>query len=212
MCFMNCAAPSLRNSYATRSCSASGLRAPAANSGARFREFTENHVLVGQIATALLLTEEDKEKALILPSTLDRIAADLDKNQRSKDWLGDARRRADQIRIRGLSRTTEDDGTELVSATGSILTPRQKEILELGLEPKLFLRRTGPDTWAVQLELPDLTSLIQRFPGVRGSSCRPEMHYRGNERNATSARRSSLRTASRGAYSVAIFRGTTYQL
>ncbi len=137
------------------------------NSGARFREFTENHVLVGQIATALLLSEEDKEKALILPSTLDRIAADLDKNQRSKNWLGDARRRADQIRIRGLSRNAEDDGTELVSATGSILTPLQKEILELGLEPKLFLRRTGPDTWAVQLELPDLTSLIQRFPGVR---------------------------------------------
>ena len=144
------------------------IEGAAANSGARFREFTENHVLVGQIATALLLTEGDKEKALILPSTLDRIAADLDKNQRSKDWLGDARRRADQIRIRGLSRTTEDDGTELVSATGSILTPRQKEILELGLEPKLFLRRTGPDTWAVQLELTDLTSLIQRFPGVRG--------------------------------------------
>lgn len=139
----------------------------ASNSGARFREFAENHALVGQIATALLLSQEDKEKALILVSTLDRIASDLDRNQRSKDWLGDARRRADQIRIRGLSRSTEDDLPELVSATGSILTPLQKEILELGLEPKLFLRRTGPDTWTVQVELPDLTSLIQRFPGVR---------------------------------------------
>jgi hypothetical protein len=143
------------------------IEGAASNSGARFREFAENHVLVGQIATALLLTEEDKEKALILPSTLDRIAEDLDQNQRSKDWLGDARRRADQIRIRGLSRSS-DDQTELLSATGSILTPLQKEILELGLEPKLFLRRTGPDTWTVQIELPDLTSLIQRFPGVRG--------------------------------------------
>jgi len=143
------------------------IEGAASSSGARFREFSENHVLVGQIATALLLTEEDKEKALILPSTLDRIAEDLDQNQRSKDWLGDARRRADQIRIRGLSRSS-DDQTELLSATGSILTPLQKEILELGLEPKLFLRRTGPDTWTVQLELPDLTSLIQRFPGVRG--------------------------------------------
>ena len=143
------------------------IEGAASNSGARFREFTENHVLVGQIATALLLSEEDKEKALILPSTLARIAADLDKNRHSKEWLGDARRRADQVRIRGLSRST-DDQENLVSATGSILTPLQKEILELGLEPKLFLRRTGPDTWAVQLELPDLTSLIQRFPGVRG--------------------------------------------
>jgi hypothetical protein len=142
------------------------IEGAASNSGSRFREFAQNHVLVGQIATALLLTEQDREKALILPSTLDRIAADLDKNQRSKEWLGDARRRADQIRIRGLSRSAGDQ-ENLVSATGSILTPLQKEILELGLEPKLFLRRTGPDTWAVQLELPDLTSLIQRFPGVR---------------------------------------------
>jgi hypothetical protein len=139
----------------------------ASNSGSRFREFAENHVLAGQIATALLLTEEDKEKAVILPSTLVRIAGDLDQNQRSREWLGDARRRADQIRIRGLSRST-DDQENLVSATGSLLTPLQKEILELGLEPKLFLRRTGPDTWAVQLELPDLSSLIQRFPGIRG--------------------------------------------
>jgi hypothetical protein len=142
------------------------IEGAASNSGSRFREFAENHILVGQIATALLLTEQDKEKALILPSTLDRIAVDLDKNQRSKEWLGDARRRADQVRIRGLSRST-DDQENLVSATGSILTPLQKEILELGLEPKLFLRRKGPDTWAVQLELPDLTSLIQRFPGLR---------------------------------------------
>lgn len=136
------------------------------NSGARFRQFAQNHTLVGQIATALLLSEEDKDKALILPSTLDRIAADLDKNQRSRDWLGDARRRADQIRLRGLSRST-DGAAELVSATGRILTPLQKQILELGLEPKLFLRRTGPDTWTVHVELPDLTPLIHKFPGVR---------------------------------------------
>jgi len=139
----------------------------ALNSGSRFRKLAENHALLGQIATALLFSEEDKEKALILPSTLDRIGSDLDKNQRSKEWLGDARRRANQIRIRGLSRSS-DDQQALVSATGSILTPLQKEILELGLEPKLFLARRGPDTWTVQIELPDLTSLIQRFAGVRG--------------------------------------------
>jgi len=119
------------------------IEGAASNSGSRFREFAENHVLVGQIATALLLSDKDKEKALILASTLDRIAADLDENQRSKNWLRDARRRADQIRIRGLSCSTGGDSPELVSATGSILTQSQKEILELGLEPRLYLRRTG---------------------------------------------------------------------
>ena len=108
------------------------IEGAAWNSGARFRQFAEDHILVGQIATALLLSEEDKDKALILPSTLDRIAADLDKNQRSREWLGDARRRADQIRIRGLSRSAETTRTELISATGSILTPQQK---------------AGPGTW-----------------------------------------------------------------
>ena len=98
---------------------------------------------------------------------MNRIAADLDKNQRSKEWLGDARRRARSDPNPRPLALYRDDQTELVSATGSILTPLQKEILELGLEPKLFLRRTGPDTWTVQIELPDLTSLIQRFPGVR---------------------------------------------
>ena len=146
----------------------------ALNSGSRFRKLAENHALLGQIATALLFSEEDKEKALILPSTLDRIATDLDQNQRSKEWLGDARRRANQIRIRGLSRSA-DDQQELVSATGSVLTSVQKEILELGLEPKLILVRRGPDTWNVQIELPDLTSLIHRFPSMRevvaGRSC-----------------------------------------
>jgi hypothetical protein len=143
------------------------IEGAALNSGTRFRKFAENHLLAGQIATALLLSEEDKENALILSSTLDRIAGDLDKNQRSRDWLGDARRRANQIRIRGLSRSTDEDPAELFSATGVILTPLQREILELGLEPKLFLRRMGPETWIVQVELPDLTSLIQRFDGLR---------------------------------------------
>ena len=159
------------------------IEGAALNSGSRFREFAENHVLAGQIATALLLSEEDKEEALILSSTLDRIAADLDKNQRSRDWLGDARRRANQIRIRGLLRSTDDDPTELVSATGSILTPLQKEILELGLEPKLFLRRTGPDSWTVQIELPDLTSLIQRFPGLRAVVAGQRCTIAGTERS-----------------------------
>jgi hypothetical protein len=53
------------------------IEGAALNSGMRFRKFAENHVLAGQIATALLLSEEDKENVLILPSTLDRIADDL---------------------------------------------------------------------------------------------------------------------------------------
>lgn len=137
------------------------------NSRARFRQFAEQHLLVGQIATALLLSEEDKDKALILPTTLSRIAADLDKNQRSREWLGDARRRANQVRIRGLSRFPSAPDFETVSETGPLLSPRQREVLELGIEPDVFLERTGPDSWSTRLQLPSLAPLVQRFPRLR---------------------------------------------
>jgi hypothetical protein len=138
------------------------------NSRARFRQFVEDHLLVGQIATALLLSEEDKDKALILPSTLSRIATDLDRNQRSRDWLGDARNRANQVRLRGLSRSTED-ALEIVSPTGTVLSSRQREVLELGLEPDVVLLRVGPKSWIVRLQLPNLAPLVQRFPRIRGT-------------------------------------------
>lgn len=137
------------------------------NSRARFRQFAEHHLLVGQIATALLLTEDDKDKALILPTTLNRIARDLDKNQRSREWLGDARKRANQVRIRGLSHTTGESQFEAVSATGAVLSPRHREVLELGIEPDVFLERTGPDSWSTRLHLPSLAPLVQRFPRLR---------------------------------------------
>ena len=136
------------------------------NSRARFRQFAEDHALVGQIANALLLSDEDKERALILPSTLNRIATDLDKNQRSREWLCDARNRANQVRVRGLSRWTED-AHEIVSANGTVLTSRQREVLELGLEPDVVLHRTGPESWIVRLELPSMAPLVQRFPRLR---------------------------------------------
>jgi hypothetical protein len=136
------------------------------NSGARFRQFAEDHTLVGQIASALLLNDEEKDKALILPSTLNRIASDLDRNQRSREWLRDARKRANQVRVRGLSRSAEN-AHEIVSATGTVLTPQQREVLELGLEPNVVLHRTGEESWIVRLELPNLAPLVQRFPRLR---------------------------------------------
>lgn len=136
------------------------------NSRARFRQLAEDHVLVGQISAALLLNDDEKDRALILPSTLDRIAADLDRNQRSREWLRDARTRATQVRLRGLSRASVGDH-EIVSASGAVLTAHQRQILELGIEPDLFLRRTGPKEWSVALELQSLTPLVQRFPRLK---------------------------------------------
>ena len=72
----------------------------------RFRKLAEEHLLVGQIAAALLMTESVQNAALILPATLQRIATDLDRNRRSREWLKDAQRRASTVRLRGQNRKT----------------------------------------------------------------------------------------------------------
>ena len=147
------------------------IRSAAWNSKSRFRKFVEDHLLVGQISTALLLSDEEKDKSLILPSTLARITADLDTNRRSREWLGYARQRALQVKIRGLSRATgeelsENERHEKFEAATS-LTPRQREVVELGLEPDLSLLRSAANAWEVRLKLPDLSHLIRRFPHFR---------------------------------------------
>lgn len=144
------------------------IKNAAWNSGARFRKFAEDHLLLGQISTALLLSDEDKKNALILPSTLERVTQDLDRNRKSKEWLSYARQRAYQINIRGLARGGFDNksGSNLTAAS---LTTTQREIAELGLEPDLFLIKTGPNTWAVRLKLPDLSRLVRRYETLRSA-------------------------------------------
>jgi hypothetical protein len=139
----------------------------ASNSGSRFRKFAEDHLLVGQISTALLLSDEERHSALILSTALDRITRDLDLNRKSRDWLSYARQRAQQVTIRGLSKSVTEYEAESILETSGSLTPRQRDVLELGLEPELFLVKTGAHAWAVLLKLPDLSRLIRRFPMLR---------------------------------------------
>jgi hypothetical protein len=106
----------------------------------RFQELAEQHVLVGQIAASLLLTEEEESNGLILPATRRRIATDLDAERRSRDWLSDARRHATTVRLRGLGRASEREELE---TPGINLNDQEndtrRQLQELGVEPRLSL-------------------------------------------------------------------------
>ncbi|MGB9233877.1 MAG: hypothetical protein WCC04_05645 [Terriglobales bacterium] len=140
------------------------IEANSWKASSRFRQFAQEHVLLGQIASALLLTEEERANSLILPSTLQRIAADLDRERRSREWLSSARNHAAIVKLKGLSRGwgTDREVSEDEESEG----PRA-QLLRLGIEPTLLLRKTSGKEWEVRLNLPCLSPLLGRFPVFR---------------------------------------------
>jgi hypothetical protein len=128
----------------------------------RFQQFSQNTSLVGQIATALLFYEAERARTLLLHSTLQRITKDLEKEQRSREWLRDARSRAQRVHLNGLSRGSTPQRTYPVSPQEA-----RTELAELAIEPRVILRPESPSTWKVLLEVPDFAPLLGRFPKLR---------------------------------------------
>ena len=57
------------------------------NSSSRFQNLAEEHVLIGQIATALLQHDDEIDNSLIFPPTLKRIRSDLEMERQAREWL-----------------------------------------------------------------------------------------------------------------------------
>lgn len=139
----------------------------AARSGTtskRFQNLVQAPALVGQIAAALLLNGKEGFKTLLHPMTLKRIGEDLDREQRGRVWLLEARRAAvERAKIRGL--TTGRSSTAPINR----LDEARAEVAKLGIEPRLVLRPLEVDglRWEVSLEIPDLSHLLLRFPQAR---------------------------------------------
>lgn len=130
------------------------------NASSRFRNLAQEPLLLGQIATALLLHDQQTTKSLILPSTLQRIAADLERERQARTWLLGARQRASHARFRGLRSGKAHAPSAEPEATG---TTTDKAV-PLGVEPRMILQRAEGESWEVWLEVPDLSPLLLRFP------------------------------------------------
>ena len=129
------------------------------NRTSRFQQLAQEPEIIGQIAAALLLGEERETDGLILDATLRRISADLEGERRTRDWLRAARRSAQQgPQLRGLSKAQ----TSRVTAQHAQETDLSEQVRRLGIEPRIILRPSQRASWAVYLEIPDLTHLMSR--------------------------------------------------
>lgn len=126
----------------------------SSNMSDRFRNLAQNHVLIGQVATALL-TADDADLAgdeTLLQSTVRRIVDDLSSERIARNWLRDAQA-ATRTNFRGL-RSTPDRRRRDSQVERSVDV----------VDPQLRLLRTTDCGWRLILELQDLSPLTQRHP------------------------------------------------
>jgi hypothetical protein len=137
----------------------------------RFQDLAEQHLLVGQIASSLLLNENEDSSSLILPATRQRIATDLDLERRSREWLSDAREHATAVKLKGLRKGSapgdELDEDEKSTQIGDDENNTKRELRELGIEPRIFLRPFPNGSWDVRLRIPNLSPLLSKFPNFK---------------------------------------------
>ena len=141
------------------------------NTSSRFLNLAQEPLLLGQIATALLLHDQQSSKTLILPSTLQRIATDLEHERQSRAWLLGAQHQAKHATLHGLKSSNRQPSEGLTASPG----PTKEQIAALGIEPRVVLLPVGEKLWEVILEIPDLSPLLLKFPEFRdiftGSRC-----------------------------------------
>jgi hypothetical protein len=132
------------------------LAARAWHTSKRFQAFAENTSLLGHVAAALLVGEDDDEPFL-LESTLARIVDDLSSERQARQWLDNAKFTAAQVRARGLRPLRP------ASSNGTRSGARAK--LPVAVDPRVSLRREH-DGWRAYLHMPDFSVLAERLPAV----------------------------------------------
>ena len=148
----------------------------------RFRQFAEEHDLVGRIAAALLSPTDDTVETLLSLPTLRRITGDLQREQKSKDQLDDARARASSVVFRGAR----------PAALGSLETIRNDEpdeapadefdISRAEFQTKIFLSQSTKNSWDLKLLLPDFGRLVQARPQFAQVFSRERSFIDGSDR------------------------------
>ncbi len=129
-------------------------------SPSRFQKLCQDHALVGRIASALLLPADRDHQELILPQTLNRIVADLERVQEAREWLKRAREKASTTTVRGLLQGS--------AGPRQIDPERLREgIADLGVEPQIVLRPRTDGAWQVVLKIPDFSPLTEVFPQLK---------------------------------------------
>lgn len=138
----------------------------------RFRQFSEETLLVGEIASSLLGGGEvAANSSLIEEKALSRITADLTNEQESRIWLETAKRRARQVQVRGLGSGRSGMGSARPRATRSDRDPPTK--VDVSFE---LLERVSAN-WDLFAIYPDIRGIAVNYPLIvetlMGSKAKP---------------------------------------
>lgn len=123
----------------------------------RFRNFLEQEEIAGRIVLALLGGRAEAIAQFVLPGTLERLVADLQKASAARAWLRDARQVAERYQLKGTSR-------HLQEGAGNETGPRPSKAPHAYIRPALTLRRVGPGEWKPWVELPSLRPIADLSP------------------------------------------------
>lgn len=127
------------------------------NASPRFRQLSQETGLMGQISAALLLHATSTSVDFLEQRTLNRIKTDLDLEHQARSWLAEA---SSQYRrsttLSGLRRSGR--GHRAQTPVSSPKSPRP------GLRPRMHLRPSDNEVWAVFMNIPDLSTLVRVYP------------------------------------------------
>jgi len=127
----------------------------------RMQNLCEEFLLIGQIATALLLEGKGVSSSLILPVSLLRISTDLNREQQSRDFLRKARGVAkERLNVRGTAQGSFPDKHESEGV---------ESLKRVSFEPRFLLRPpfAEKNSWCVFLEIPSLDPFMELIPESR---------------------------------------------
>ncbi|ADJ29889.1 hypothetical protein [Nitrosococcus watsonii] len=128
----------------------------------RFEQFLQQEELVGRIVLALLHQDPREGEEPLLPATLDRIVADLEKVRYARDWLRETSRVVTD-RFKGIGRGS---GPRPV-ASGAESAERRLREARPDIRPDLRLRYAGDGRWTLIIDVPSFKGIAALNPEVR---------------------------------------------
>jgi hypothetical protein len=146
----------------------------SADAPSRFRNFLEQEEIAGRIVLALLAGRTEAVAQFVLPVTLERIVADLQKASAARAWLRDARQVVERYQLKGTGRFVP-------GSSGNGAAPRiGPSAAQPYIRPVLTLRRVGVGEWKSWIELPSLRPIADLSPELGAYLRRARCNIRGS--------------------------------
>lgn len=128
----------------------------------RFEQFLQQEELVGRIVLALLHQDPREGEEPLLPATLDRIVADLERMRHARGWLREASRVVAD-RFKGIGRGAAPPS----SGEGQASAERRLQEARPDIRPDLRLRYAGDGRWTLVIDVPNFKAIAALNPDIR---------------------------------------------